>query len=688
MWRLKRIFIKEELEEMPLPEEESLLSGEWQLIGKNTTTTESGDKIFTTVNNLPSKPQYNHSYLTEKLATLREEAELYQYESSFVSPNLLDESWFLEKMKSKMDELWKMLLVILFFGRTTQEISDGDWGGTEEIGYEEVASMIEEMSPWLKKTVMTNMLKKLEGQQNILQQKDISDEQWLVESLKVEGESLKTVLALLEDTQRDLCRPDELTIDPADPQAEEHKREYAKLYNQLFARKKRLEQIVKIYTNYITTAEQLYSAKRKLAQTSEEKVTRQVTDQFVFRHKGDPLLFGLEEQELEEKVKKACEPIQKEREELQESVEKLEKAKVEQTLHILDVQWVRFHAIELTPKVEPQKKNRSRAMTHPFPSGDWPRQKKQPAKAVEYYYCQLRKSTDKGKPDVREYYRVTVNKELLGLTIVPIDHTTVMSQLEGIDSTKRKEIITLLTQDPSERDVKLSSRHELLSEIPNLIALQQKIMRSAMPPEDKGLYDKCDLLRKSWFVEYTLDERGDACTDFPTLGLSVRHENLRQWNMKVGDYDGWKSDSKSWTGNRSQLGAKNFIYKNTIDKQKQTWKDAIDKDCYEKGYTRQTKANYDTILTALAQQLWLTYDPKNTTSQQVVRAYMYLKGAYGWEWMNTEYETGREWDKYWQYKNNGSDRRWILYCLSEGQRIDWLCSAHHDCSIPLIKFLW
>lgn len=200
------------------------------------------------------------------------------------------------------------------------------------------------------------------------------------------------------------------------------------------------------------------------------------------------------------------------------------------------------------------------------------------------------------------------------------------------------------------------------------------------------------MLRVKWFVKYEQDTHGDRCTTFPTLGLSVRHEYLRGGKMKQGDYD-WKNDYKVYNdsylfSDNDLKGNRNCIYKNTIDKQKQTWKDAMDVDCYGKGYTWQTKAQLDTILSALAGQLGIWYNPNTTDEQEVVKAYMYLRGSLGWEWMNTEYETWREWDKYWQYENNSFVSRWVLLCSDDYQRILWNNFDFNDCSIPLIKSLW
>lgn len=673
MWLLGIFKKKRREEELP-----SLLLEEWTQTneGEGYRTSDSG--IFATVSNLPSKPHYNASYLAEKLDRLREEAELYQYESNFVSPNLLDESWFLEKMKSKLEELWKTLLVILLLGKATQQTADSDWSDTEEMGYEEVVGLIEEMSPWLKKTVLQNLLKKIAGEQNILQQNDITDEEKLIGSLKVDLTSLEEARDLLVEVEQELnlCRPDELDLDLTDLQSAESKQEYTKFYNLLFARKRRLEQLIKIYTNYIVTVVKLYEAKKKLGQTSEEETTKQVTDQFVFHHKGDPLLFWLEEQELEEKIKQACEPIQIERNELQTMIEKLEKSKVDQTLKILDMQWVLFYA-----------PYRERSLDKWITGEPLREAAKIPGKRLtqgysEYYYCQIRKSTKKDKPDVREYYRVTVTQDPISLTILPIDHVTVMSQLEWIDSKKRREIIELLTQDPTEWEVALRSTLMVLLETPQQIALQQQVMRSEQGWHIK-LFDKCDDLLTSWFVEYGEDEYGDVCVVFPTLGLSVRQEYLRPGWMKVGSYRDGINDYMSWTGKWSQLGAKNLIYKNTIDRQKQARKDEMDEDCYNKWYQRQTKAHYDTILNALARRLWLTYNPHSTGWQPVLKAYMYLKGMYGREWMNTEFQTWTEWGKYWQYIG----KRCFLCCTDDYLRFSWFGADNDVCSIPLIKIL-
>lgn len=84
------------------------------------------------------------------------------------------------------------------------------------------------------------------------------------------------------------------------------------------------------------------------------------------------------------------------------------------------------------------------------------------------------------------------------------------------------------------------------------------------------------------------------------------------------------------------------IYKNTIDQQKSIWKQQLDNDCYSKGYVRQTKAYTDNILSSLAQRIGITYNPSSISDQQVLKAYMYVKGALGWERLNSEYSTNKE----------------------------------------------
>lgn len=88
--------------------------------------------------------------------------------------------------------------------------------------------------------------------------------------------------------------------------------------------------------------------------------------------------------------------------------------------------------------------------------------------------------------------------------------------------------------------------------------------------------------------------------------------------------------------------SKDCIYKNTIDLQKSVLKKQLNNDCYAKGYVRQTKAYTDKILQSLANKLNITYNAASTSDQQVVKAYMYLKGALGRERLNTEYSTNKE----------------------------------------------
>jgi len=299
------------------------------------------------------------------------------------------------------------------------------------------------------------MLKKLEGEQNVLGQKDITNEQALLASLKIEGERLTQLLILITDIQKDLCRPDELDLDPTDPASVANKEAYTKLYNQLFVRQKRLEQIVKIYNTYITTVEQLYIQRKKLSEISEEETAQKIREQFVFQHQEDPLLFRIEEKNLEEQIKKACEPIEQERGKLQTMIERLEAKKTKETLQILDIQRVRFYKVTSDNGLS---KDRSRS------AGDGAGKVKIiKSSKEEYLYCQIQKSPQPEKPDSRTYYKVTVTKQPFGISIVSQDHVEVRQQLDGVSKTKRDEILQLLTQDPAERPIS-SNTYEMVTE--------------------------------------------------------------------------------------------------------------------------------------------------------------------------------------------------------------------------------
>ncbi len=262
-------------------------------------------------------------------------------------------------------------------------------------------------------------------------------------------------------------------------------------------------------------------------------------------------------------------------------------------------------------------------------------------------------------------------------------HSVVFPSLESVKGCIYKARETTYLLDWKEKE---------LPEAPALIQAQQSAMREIWW-EDNELYNGCDMLRAQWFITYEKDSQGDWCTRFPILGLSVRHEYLRSDKMKQWDYYDWKNDYKTYTdsyllSDESLKGHRDCIYKNTIDRQKQARKNAMDEDCYNKGYMRQKKSQLDVILSALAGQLGISYNPNSTDEQEVVKAYMYLRGALGREWMNTEYETWKEWDKYWQGENSIFGSRWVLFCNNHYQRIYRVDGDDNDCSIPLIRLTW
>ncbi len=232
--------------------------------------------------------------------------------------------------------------------------------------------------------------------------------------------------------------------------------------------------------------------------------------------------------------------------------------------------------------------------------------------------------------------------------------------------------------------------------IPGALRQYQLALRTKRPderlPDGNSFRDACDsLLQEPAFLRFWVDEHGDSYTEFVETKVQCRHNYLRTESMKQGEYEGGKNDYKQYTDNYllpsiTSTRSKDCIYKNTIDQQKSAWKQQLDNDCYAKWYVRQTKAYTDKILQSLANKLNITYNAASTSDQQIIKAYMYLKGALGREWLNNEYDTNKEWDKYWQLNKNSISGRSIVYCHVDDQRFLWSSIGDYDCSIPLMRW--
>lgn len=231
--------------------------------------------------------------------------------------------------------------------------------------------------------------------------------------------------------------------------------------------------------------------------------------------------------------------------------------------------------------------------------------------------------------------------------------------------------------------------------IPGALRQHQLALRAQRPdeklPDGNNFRDACDsLLQDPAFLRLWVDEHGDTYTEFVDAKVQCRHAYLRTEGMKQGEYESGKNDYKQYTDKylmptTNSTRTQDCIYKNTIDQQKSIWKQQLDTDCYAKGYMRQTKAYTDKILQSLANKLNITYNAASRSDQQVVKAYMYLKGALGRERLNSEYSTNKEWDKYWQLNENSIGIRSFVFCLNDIQSFYWDCLDGDYGSVPLLR---
>jgi hypothetical protein len=234
--------------------------------------------------------------------------------------------------------------------------------------------------------------------------------------------------------------------------------------------------------------------------------------------------------------------------------------------------------------------------------------------------------------------------------------------------------------------------------IPPELKVTQQALRAKWPneklPDGRDFRDACDaLMHDPTCVKFGGDAYWDTYTEFVEAKVQCRHTYLRTDGMQQGEYEHGKNDyiqfaDKQLISFTTSSGTKACVYKNTIDQQKPTWKKQMDTDCYAKGYTRQTKAHTDNILSSLARRLSITYDITHITNQnqQVIKAYMYLKWALGRERLNSEFSSSKNWDIYWQRDHNSISRRLMVHCHDSVQAIFWDSCVNNIWSIPLVRW--
>ena len=75
---------------------------------------------------LPEKP-HGRSYVEEKIKQLQEQALLRKYEQDFVPSYNFEEEWFLQKLKSEIENMWRNFLIALIFFTKGSNVVDDDW---------------------------------------------------------------------------------------------------------------------------------------------------------------------------------------------------------------------------------------------------------------------------------------------------------------------------------------------------------------------------------------------------------------------------------------------------------------------------------------------------------------------------------------------------------------------------------
>lgn len=254
----------------------------------------------------------------------------------------------------------------------------------------------------------------------------------------------------------------------------------------------------------------------------------------------------------------------------------------------------------------------------------------------------------------------------------------------------------ILRSFAKEQKLKLSQeRADKDSIAPTIIKTHQSVIKNKWSEEEnrewKNLREVCDTFMKDrnkvCFLE---DTYGDQLVFFPELWLAQRIEYLRGWNMKAGDYELGKNHYKKYPAKDAFSGmpggeGKNLIYKNTVDELPKEFKELLEEDMYNRGYTWKTKWQQDKIMNYLADELWLSYDPDTTNNQSVVGAYMYITWAVTWEWLNTDRRTRKDGDKYGQIDKNPISARAALLCGVRVQSFSRSEDGADYCAIPLLK---
>ncbi len=485
----------------------------------------------------PVDTRYDRTYLDQKLALLREQAELYEYESNFVPAYYFSESGpigkIAEMIHASVRELRKTILVILFVGRFWKNkwiIGEEEFEEFNQKNYDEIYSIVQGLEPGVQKKVLNNLLNKFSVEQGIITQDKIEDTPALIATFKAELANKKAQLQLCEEIKNDLCLPSELMLDPKDPSSEKLLQEYTKSYNRIFALELRTKRVVNTYEEYLDATEGLFVVKKELTKNSklEGDTKAWIQSSFVFLNKNDPLLFALEEKKLEETIRDTIEPILRKRTEYEVVKISFENKKTKAIEKILDLQRRCFSVTEIK---------------------NWN------DKSTIKYYCQIQPSNKAAEPEKRTYYKVElisstgIREESLRIEISPVEYSTVFEQVKDLYSWKRDEIIKILTQESLQKEIDEIEHERLMTPIIG-------------PQEDKG---KSELIlqRKLRALRY-LDE---------TWSLTLKNKKL--------------IDAVSYEEDAIVIGGIPWAYDNLSAEQID--ETAISPDIYKKNYNEKNR---------------------------------------------------------------------------------------------------
>lgn len=197
---------------------------------------------------------------------------------------------------------------------------------------------VEQLSPGIEKTVATNLLKKMEAQKEVIDDKDNTGELAIIKLLSIEEKALRENLEMLVEADKDLCHPRELQVDHRDPA----RQEFAIYRQQLQDRKTLLQSILTNYHAYIDVTQEIYEAECQMSSETEQSVTNSVMSVFLPVNPEGTFAYKLEKQQLENDIQKALTNLLDNKKSLAADIQRYKWQRLCHLVEICNLQWSRL----------------------------------------------------------------------------------------------------------------------------------------------------------------------------------------------------------------------------------------------------------------------------------------------------------------------------------------------------------